>query len=153
MDWPDRREIPVVQEPMGRTERRDCPEPKEKLVCLGSQEARETADSMDYQATTAKTEFPAQMGARETRENVSKRVVPTAHPEKEDQPEIRDREDKTETPALMGLKETRDYLDCLAWTPRQADPVKRESVVSPVAQAETDCPDPRATAEFQVETD
>ena len=107
MAWPDQKEIPVAQEPMGRTERRDCPEPKEKLVCLGSQEARETADSMDYQATTAKTEFPAQMEPRETRASVSKRVVPTVHPEKEDQPETRDREDKMETSALMGLKETR----------------------------------------------
>lgn len=113
MDWPVRREIPVAQEPMERTERRDCPEPKEKLVCLGSPEARETADSMDYQATTARTEFPAQMERREMRANASKRVVPTAHPEKEDQQETRDREDKTETSALMVLKEKRDYLDCL----------------------------------------
>ena len=86
-------------------ESQDCPEPREMRVCLVSQEARETADSMDYPAAMAKTGFREPMEPKERPEYVLRKDAPIVRREREDLLEIQDPEDKMETSASTALRE------------------------------------------------
>jgi len=122
-------------------------------VCLVSQEARETADSMDYLAAMAKTGFREPMEPRERPEYVLRKDAPIVRREREDLLEIQDPEDKMETSASTALREIPDLLAYLVWTLNPAALARKESEDFPVTRAEMDCRDQKETPEFQVEMD